>query len=117
MRETCRKPVVFGYLEFGPFFHGENPSDFASAAEDNVIKRPKYSILESVTKRVNINCQEHPNALLDSPAFERISKGEIFEFLFSRGGSDVDSLLITGDIIKPQFDGPVCTDGNVQLKD
>lgn len=111
------KPVVFRDLEFSPFFHGEKSSNFASAAYNNVIKRTKYGIFEGVTKRVNVNGQKHPDSFLNGPRFQRVSEREILKLLFSRSGGDVDSFLIAGDIIEAQFNGPVCANGNVQLKD
>jgi hypothetical protein len=50
LRESGRKPVVFRYLEFGPLFHSEKSSNFASAANNDVIKRTKDGIFEGVTK-------------------------------------------------------------------
>jgi hypothetical protein len=55
LRKGRRKPVAFGNLKLSPFFHREEPSDFASTTDDNIIERSKNSIFEGVTEGVNID--------------------------------------------------------------
>lgn len=111
-----RQPIRFWYFKFSPLPHCKYPPDLTRATNHNTIQRPEYRIFKHISKRIQIYRKKHPRILLNHPLLKRIPKREILKLLFPLHSRDINSLLITIQIINSQLYGPIGTDRNEYLE-